>query len=417
MKTNSTHRIPLILLFATLFSCTGALLSKPVSCLGDEIDSVAGIGLQELRETGYRIDWMNQSNSPGLHLPTIIGSSLYTIDSNDHLTRYDLQSGKWLWSAPAGNQIYEIRSISEFPDLNVVYITTDGEVYALEKNTGNYPSQVNSAGVEISPLKQNVKLQWTANTPAFTTDQRTLVYGSTKGDAVWFDPTIGFSQHRYRIGTAVATQPSYAHGIRNKSGQMREAIIASSSDGNVIALDLNQIVELWSLRLTSTVHAPISFGTHSSIIGDEQIERTSVFIAGTDQYLRAVDLHTGKQRWNFLTDYPLVDSPFYLNDAVYQRVPNVGLVALNAFPDSLSGDQLWIADDVHGNVITTTKRGQLVTWDEHSEVLQIVDPRKGGLVATLPLPNTKELLTDQSSIGDIFILTEQDILLRLVPRN
>lgn len=411
------HKIPLIPSLTLISFLSLAIISLPVVVHSVQPAEVADIELDALRESGYRMDWMNRSNSTSLHLPTIIEESLYTLDGEDHLTRYDLHSGKWLWSAPVGNQVFSIRSITEFPKENLVYIVSDGAVYAIEKTTGNYPSQVNADGTRIQGQKQVLPLQWVANTPALSADNRTLIYGSTKGDVVWFDPTIGFNTHRYRVGSTVNVQPSYAAGIRNKNGLLRETIVSTSSDGNVLSLDLNQVNELWSFPLTSEVIAPIGYGTNTTRLDDEQLPRSSVFIAGTDQYLRAVDLHTGKPRWNILTTASLIDAPFFRNGVVYQRIPSVGLAAYNAFPDVLSGEELWLAEDVLGSVITTTKRGQLVSWDSEHSKLQVVDPRKGGVVSSLTLPNIKSLITDDSNNGSLYILTNDDVLIRLVPRN
>ena len=411
------HKIPLIRIFAILSFASLSVFALPAASFYNQPAKAAGIQLDALRESGYRLDWMNQSNANELHLPTIIDNSLYTLDGEDHLTRYDLHSGKWLWSAPVGNQVFEIRSITEFPQANLVYILSDGAVYALEKTTGNYPSQINATGMTIAGQKQVLPLQWIANTPALTTDYRTLVYGSTNGEVVWFNPTIGFNTNRYKVGASISVQPSYVLGVRNQEGMLREALVVTSNDGNVLALDLNQVNELWTLRLTSDVVVPAVYGTNSVRLDDELFERSSVFIAGTDQYVRAMDLHTGKQRWNALTTSILTDSPFFLEDTLYQRIPSVGLAAFEAFPDVLSGHQLWIADDVFGNVITTTNRGQLVSWDEQNSILQIVDPRKGGVVSSLSIPNTKILITDSKTNGSLYILKNDDVLIRLVPRN
>ena len=411
------HKIPFIRIIAILSIASLSVLLLPTVAFSTSPAEAAGIQLDSLRESGYRMDWMNQSNATDLHLPTIIDNSLYTLDREDHLTRYDLNSGKWLWSAPVGNQVFEIRSISEFPQANLVYIVSDGAVYALEKTTGNYPSQINEAGMTIAGQRQVVPLQWTANTPAFTTDYRTLIYGSTNGEVVWFNPAIGFNVNRYKVGSSISVQPSYVTGVRNQDGLLREVIISTSNDGNVIALDINQVSELWSHRLTSEVVSPAVHGTNSVRLDDELLERSSVFIAGTDQYVRAMDLHTGKQRWNALTTSVLTDAPFFNEDTLYQRIPSVGLAAYDAFPDMLSGKQLWLADDVFGKIITTTNRGQLVSWDQQNSLLQIVDPRKGGVVSSLSIPNTKNLITDSKTNGSLYILKNDDVLIRLVPRN
>jgi translation initiation factor 6 (eIF-6) len=76
----------------------------------------------------------------------------------------------------------------------------------------------------------------------------------------------------------------------------------------------------------------------------------------------------------------------------------------------------WIADDVFGNVITTTNSGQLVCWDNNNKVLQIVDTRLGGVVSSLSLPTIRTLIADKDTEGSLYIITEDDMLLRLVSR-
>ena len=174
---------------------------------------------------------------------------------------------------------------------------------------------------------------------------------------------------------------------------------------------------MWSLQLTSPVTAKVSNGTNTTTLYDEELKRTSVFLAGTDQYIRAVDLHTGKRRWNILTPASLTDSPFFLNNQVYQRIPGNGLASYVAFPGSLSGEQTWIANDVLGTPITTTKDGKLVCWDQNNRVLQVVDPRKGGVISSLPIPTAKIVLADSPRDGSLQILTNDELLFRLVPRQ
>ncbi len=385
--------------------------------LGNEEPKVIGINLDSLRNSGYRIDWMNQTSSNNLRLPTILEDSLYTIDTDDNVTRYDFNSGDWLWSSPVGNKVFTLRSVSEFKDQDRVYVISDGACYVLERATGNYPTNRTESTSSRPAEKQVLPLKWVANTPAITTNKQTLTYGSTNGDAVWFNPSIGFDTHRYQIGSVIYISPTFVEGKRSNDGHMRKAIVTAARDGSLVAVDLNDIQQLWSLQYTSPVETQVEYGTSSKVLDDDPYERSSVFIAGTDQYLRAVDLHTGKQRWNILTAKTLTDSPVFYKDRLYQQIPGDGLASFEAFPRLLSGKQLWLADDVHGNVITTTKSGQLVTWDQGNGLLQVVDLRKGGVVSTVEIPNTKTVLSDKLDNGSILILTHDNTLLRLVPRQ
>jgi hypothetical protein len=358
---------------------------------------------------------MNQSITKGLRLPTITSRSLYTLDNEDNLTRYDLRSGQWLWSTPVGNQIFELRSINESAETGRVYVVSDDAVYIIETASGNYPALDSPEAKKEAGNKSHLELEWVANTPAILQGGM-LIYGSNTGETVWFDPRIGFIEHRYRIGTSVKVSPTLVEGVRDEKGALRRAIITPAADGSMIAVDASQINRIWMLKLLDAVETPIAFETSSQTLSNESFPRTSVFIAGTDQYLRSVDLHSGKPRWKILTTSPLSDTPVIYKDFLYQRIPNSGLGCFEAFPESISGKMKWIADDVFGNVITTTNSGQLVCWDNSNKVLQIVDTRLGGVVSSLSLPTTRSLIADKDTEGSLYIITEDDMLLRLVSR-
>ena len=374
---------------------------------------VAGINLERLQDAGYRIDWINQPTSQGLYLPTITDNAFYSIDNADFVSKYDIDSGEWIWSAPVGNKTYKIQSINEFPTLRRTYVLSEGGVFVIESSTGNYPSNVDST---TSNNSQFFPLNAIANTAAISFNGQ-MIYGSTNGNTIWFNPAIGFTASKYEIGSSVAITPTLVRGIRTKDGIMRTAIVSASTDGTVIATDAKEVQQLWTIKLLDSVEAPVAFSTNSTVVNDEEIPRTSVFIAGTDHYLRSVDLHTGRPRWKVLTESSLEDSPFVAGNTLFQRIPNVGLASYNAFPNSFNGTQNWIAETITGTPITTTKTGKLVCWDEDLRLLQIVDTRKGGIVSTLPIPQAKSVISNDPTNGSLFITNDSDMILRLDPRR
>ena len=377
---------------------------------------VAGINLDDLRNTGYRIDWMNQSNSHNLHLPTVSNNSIYTIDENDYLTRYDLHSGQWRWSTPIGNQVYELRSINEFADKGLVYVVSDGAVYIVQSDSGNYPSNSNNKTTAYATGKKQLPLKLVANTPAISSG-KFLIYGATSGDVVWFNPEIGFSSNRYKIGPSINVSPSVVEAAITASGRTQRAVVTGSRDGSVIAVDARNLSRLWSLKLLGAIECPVAYSIESpeTIVGT--IPRSSVFIAGSDQYLRAVDFISGLTRWEVLTTSKLRDSPVIHDNKVYQRIPNDGLACYEAFPHDISGKQNWLSSDISGNVITSTVSNRLVCWDQQTRILQIVEPRKGGIISSVSIPTAKKLISDNDIGGSLYIITDNDMLLRIVSRQ
>ncbi len=174
----------------TLALAATALLGQTSSAQDTQDRAIAGTSLLDLQKTGYRVDWINQSPTSGLYLPTVTDSSFYTMNKDDYLSRYDANTGKWLWSTPVGNNIFDMLSINEFEDADRVTVLCDGVVYNFNTLTGSSPM-----GTESKPLSH---LRWVSNTPAIQSDDA-LVYGSSKGDLVWLNPETGSVSPRNKI--------------------------------------------------------------------------------------------------------------------------------------------------------------------------------------------------------------------------
>ena len=101
------------------------MLAVGVTTMAQNADEVSGINLDQLQKSGYRIDWINQPTSKGLRLPTITKDSFYTVDNSDFVSKYDIDSGKWLWSTPVGNQTYKIKGITEIKNLKRTYVLSE----------------------------------------------------------------------------------------------------------------------------------------------------------------------------------------------------------------------------------------------------------------------------------------------------
>lgn len=388
----------------TLALTTSALLGNTSSDQNTPERTIAGASLLDLQKAGYRVDWINQSPTSGLYLPTVTSNSFYTMNKDDFLSRYDVSTGKWLWSTPVGNNIFDMLSINEFEDSNRVTVLSDGVMYNYNTLSGTTPM-----GSESKPLSN---LRWVSNTPAIHSGDA-LVYGSSKGNLVWLNPVTGTVNTRYKIGNSIITAPVSLSAIRHPNGRMRDVIVATAGDGTISAIDKSSKSKLWSFQLTAPVTTTVTSATNTTLLHDETFPRSSVFIAGTDQYLRAVDFHTGKPRWRVLTSATLATPPTVYKDVLYQQIPEEGLACFETFPQTFSGKKRWTSNDVHGSVITTTNSGRLVCWDKADKLLQILEPQSGGITKTLHLPRAKEVLASNRKDGSLFILTEDNEIIRL----
>ncbi|MGY8753643.1 MAG: hypothetical protein ACKVIO_07070, partial [Phycisphaerales bacterium] len=154
-KRLHTTIVPLLLLIA------GSVNPLQAASEPKEV-TIAGSTISILQSAGYRVDWINQVPTNELRLPTILQDSFYTLNDDDYLSRYDSVTGKWLWSTPIGNNVFDMLSISSFPRLDKVYVLSDGLLYS----TNNLTGTATSNGIE----KPHVHLRWVPNTPAIVSD-------------------------------------------------------------------------------------------------------------------------------------------------------------------------------------------------------------------------------------------------------
>ena len=384
--------IPFVCFFATACLACSSALSDDKDVVPPIITSTHGVSLAQLRDISYRIDWVNQKTSHDLRLVTISGDNLFAVDTFDHLVSYDIDTGSSLWSSPVGNHIYRLLGINTNEAAGQVYVNAVGAIFIFETATGNLPTRA-AHEVEEATDKPVQKLNWSANTPGIMVGP-ILLYGSRNGELVWHDCSIGFSSRTYAIGTSMQTTPAVSGGI----------VIATAGEGSVAAVDLKSARALWLIKLLDAV------------VATPVISNGTVYIAGKDQYLRAIDLYTGRPRWKFLTTAELTDPPYLAGDALYQRVPGVGLISFKAAPPDITGEKRWTAKNVRGLVSTTATNGRLLCWDQENRILQEVDPAFGSITSTLELPSVRELLVDNSVQGNLYLVTDDDAIIKLIPR-
>ncbi len=356
--------------------------------------------VEDASTLGYRIDWMNSTLGRTLRLPSVQGNSVFAIDEEDDLVRIEVDTGTRRWSAPVGNKIFKVLGVSYLPEIGQVLITSDGAVYALEAATGN---MVVESEAKDSPRAANKPIQnlpWTAGTPSATL-QPFLIYGSRSGELVWHAYDIGFPWRTYRIADAIRVKPLVYGDI----------VIGVGARGEVVVVDGSTVTQLWSTTLLDAVVAPPVIGDNGADDGP------SLFIAGTDQYLRSVGLLDGVLRWKTLTSSPLTSSPTLVGNALYQQIPGEGLACFDAFTTTVTGNRRWTSSDVNGTVLTKTSGGRLITWDSERHRIQVLETRKGHVVATVDLPDINEIFTNSLNSGDLYLLTVDDAILRLVPRT
>ena len=336
------------------------------------------IGPAAAREIDYRVAWQHIGAGSAINIFTVQGDSVFYLDKQNYLTRIKMADGNRLWRSQVVDPIEEVYGVA-FPG-DRVYVISGGSVYVLDSNTG---SQL-----------QRQKLLQIANTEANVFNQF-LIYGSRNGQVIWHQRLVGQHSRGYQIAPTMTVAPVSRNNV----------IGAVGTNGSVFVLDANTATQYWSKMLLAPV-------TCRPAIGD-----AALYVAGTDQYLWAFELGTGRNLWKVLHESPLVDSPVVIGERLYQQVPRFGLHCYAALPpDDPGGELLWKANGVNGNVLLE-RRSELITWDQRARQMAIVNAERGAVIKTLNLPAVTRMAVGGENGDEIYGANDDGRVVRLVPRN
>ena len=152
------------------------------------------------------------------------------------------------------------------------------------------------------------------STPAVASDL--VIFGNQQGRIDALSLKDGKKKWSFQTNGPVFSSPA-------ASG---DKVIAGSADGAVYCLQATKGTLVWKL----TTNAPV--------LGSPVIENNTVYIGGSDHHFRAIDLITGKEKWQYDgLDGPVVSTPLLYGDAVIFGAWDTNLYALN----KTDGRLLW----------------------------------------------------------------------------
>lgn len=215
----------------------------------------------------------------------------------------------------------------------------------------------------------------------------------TKVDQVAAVHVVPYELQAFQLGGSIQTPPVAAG----------KSIIACSSSGQIACFSNETRLPVWKQKLPG------------GIVAAPSADGNQVMVACRDQYLRSMDLTTGRTNWRWFTESPLERSPLLAGDIVVIQVPELGLVALDASESkSLNRTPLWTAT-VAGDALTRITDGVLV-WDDATGTLSLVDHKSGKVRESRTLGTGVLSVQATAPIGgDLFILMKDGRLQRCPP--
>jgi len=358
----------------------GNLTSPYISPQTRQLDSSLVIGPTVARELGYQVDWQYATAGKNLKLLTVQHDSVFALDENNYLTRIDREDGTRVWRIPISYPLAEIQGVTYLPDYNRVLVISGGDLFVLNASDG---SQI---------ARQH--LEKIANTEALSYGDQ-IIYGSRNGQLIWHSHAIAFQSNGYQIANSIKLMPL----------NLGRVILVTGNDGELVVIDASSASKYWSKKLLD------------GVVAQPAITDSAIYVAGLDQHIWAFDLGSGRNLWRYLTESPLTDSPVVIGDLVFQQVPAKGLICFEALPKSKPGGEIvWSDPNVAGNVVTT-RRENLIIWNQKNKQMDVLTSQRGGHVSTIILPFVDKLMTTSTVEGDLYAYHRDGRVVRLVPRN
>ncbi|NBX25688.1 MAG: hypothetical protein EBQ99_06510 [Planctomycetes bacterium] len=199
-------------------------------------------------------------------------------------------------------------------------------------------------------------------------------------------------------GKPAAAPLSLGHGL----------VLQTSEDGEICVLNPASGVKSWRMEL------PGRISTTGAVTG------SSVIVGSDDQYLRCLDLATGKVLWKWFALSPLQRPILASEELVLTQVPGTGLVALRSRPagqerqSHLDGEVIWKNDTVTGDPIMRVRGGVLV-WDGSARSLSLVDAANGKVRESVHLPDVRTVTASAPTDGDLILLQADGRMQRCSP--
>jgi outer membrane protein assembly factor BamB len=368
---------------AVTTGCASSEVSSGVAVSDSwDLEQAYLIGPRLARQLGLRIDLQTRTHPEGhsgIKLLSIQHDAVFVLDGLNFLSRLRRTDLQRLWRLPVTGPVDYIQGITYQPAIERVFLTADASLLVLDNDTGS--------------MVDKQKLDSIANTAPVVFGSF-FIYGARNGQVVWHSYEIGHQWRAYQVSPTMRVKPILIGDI----------VVATGSDGRIMVLDAASAAGIWDKRLLNEVVAEPTAG------------QGLLYVAGTDQYLWAIELDTGRTRWKYLTETPLVNSPVLIDRQLYQQIPGQGLVCFEAYPvDSPGGVIRWTASQVHGNVIGRMGP-RLFVWNAGQRRLKIVEVARGGVIDTADLPQVRHLFMDTPT-GEIFAASDDGRVIRLVARS
>ncbi|MBC7772894.1 MAG: PQQ-binding-like beta-propeller repeat protein [Pyrinomonadaceae bacterium] len=327
---------------------------------------------------GYRHEWTGfptMTAGGKVEFFDILGDVVVVQESSSVLSVIEAGNGTSRWSDQVANPLTKF--VGNIRDDKRVISCSESEAYFFDIETG--------------ALVDKKHLDKVVNTRPVIVDNN-LVFGTSLGEIFGQLKAVGFRTWGNTVSGAIQTNPAV----------LGSTLGFISSTGEIVMLD--------GATGVSKMRTKIFTGTEA----DPAASDNMMFVASLDHSLYAFAPSSPTPVWRQRTDTPLRHQPTYHDGAVYCAIDGTGLVAFDSRGSNGNARELWTTPGVTGTVIGLRK-GRLLLWTGSEGIL--IDPADGAIVDRAKLDRVAVLKTDAFVDGSLYAVSEDGVVVKLLPKN
>jgi len=327
---------------------------------------------------GYRQEWTGfPTLTRGAHVTSmdILGDVVVVQESSNLLSVLEAGNGATRWFEQVANPL--TRFVGNTRDGSRILSCSESEAFFFDVDTGTL--------VDKHSLDKLVNTR-----PVLVGD--TMVFGTAAGEIYAQNKTVGFRVWGNSISGNIRTNPAVLGSLLAFVSDAGEVIMIDGSTG------------------AGQMRTQIYTGCDVEPVASDSL----VFIASLDHSLYAFSPSQPQPVWRQRTDAPLRQKPTYHDGRVYCSLEGTGLVAFDARGENGHPRKLWTAAGVGGTVIGV-RGGRLLAWDGENAVL--LNPDDGSVVESVKLDNVAQLKSDTFVDGNLYAVSNDGVVLKMLPRN
>jgi outer membrane protein assembly factor BamB len=228
--------------------------------------------------------------------PLIVGSRVYTMDTDGRIRSWDLTNGASVWDTPTRpkkNRSGNLGGGIAFADDRIYAATGRAEAMAIDAATGN----IIWRKPIVAPARSAPTI--VGNAMYFCTLDQRLVAMTTSGDQIW-----RYNATNADLGVLAQASPAFADGT----------VVAGFESGDLAAVRADTGNLSWTDNL-GTLKGSASLTEFSTVRGAPVVEDGIVYAIGLGGLMAALDLRSGRRVWE--RDIAGGNTPWLAGDTLY----------------------------------------------------------------------------------------------------